>query len=253
MKRLQGKVALVTGGTSGIGRASALAFAREGARVVVSGRREKEGQEVVAAIQKAGGEASFVRADVSIERDVRALVDETVQRYGRLDVAFNNAGIEEAIGPLETKDVETFDQLMNINVKGVWLSMKYQIPAMKKSGGGSIVNTSSVAGMIGFGGAAAYTATKHAVVGLTRAAAMENAKENIRINAVAPGAIHTDMIQRFTGGEGTDFFKMIASLHPIGRLGRSEEIADAVVWLSCAESSFVTGQNIPVDGGFTAQ
>jgi len=253
MKRLQGKVALVTGGTSGIGRASALAFAREGARVVVSGRREKEGQEVVAAIRKAGGEASFVKADVSNERDVRALVDETVKRHGRLDVAFNNAGVEEVVGPTHEKSVDDFDLLMNVNVKGVWLSMKYQIPAMLKSGGGSIVNTSSVAGMIGFGGAAIYTATKHAVIGLTRSAAMETAKQNIRVNAVSPAAIHTDMLERFTGGEGTDFFNGLAGMHPIGRIGRAEEVADAVVWLASNESSFVTGQNVPVDGGFTAQ
>lgn len=243
----------MTGGTSGIGRATALAFAREGARVVVSGRREKEGTETVNAIRKAGGDARFVRADVSDEGDVRALVDETVKAYGRLDIAFNNAGVEETIAPLTEKSVEVFDQVMAVNVRGVWLSMKHQIPAMKRSGGGSIVNTSSIAGIIGFGGAAAYTASKHAVAGLTRAVAMENAKEKIRVNAVAPAAIQTDMFDRFTGGEGTDTFRYLEGLHPVGRVGRPEEVAAAVVWLASDESSFVTGQNVPIDGGFTAQ
>lgn len=252
MKRFDGQVALVTGGTSGIGRATAIAFGAEGAKVVVAGRREKEGLDVVKAIEKAGGKAIFVRTDVAKEADVEALVKKTLATFGRLDVAFNNAGLEERLSPMHLQSEEVYDALMDVNVKGVWLSMKHQIPAMKKTGGGSIVNNSSVAGLIGFPQAGLYAATKHAVIGLTKSAALEYAKENVRVNNVAPGAIRTEMFERFAGGEGSDMDRAMAAMHPIGRVGAPEEVASAVLWLCAKESAFVTGQTIPVDGGFTA-
>jgi NAD(P)-dependent dehydrogenase (short-subunit alcohol dehydrogenase family) len=251
MKTLQDKVALITGGTTGIGRATAIAFARQGAKVVVSGRRPKEGEETVKLIKEAGGTGVFLAADVSKAADVKNLVERTVATYGRLDIAFNNAGVESSVmAPTADQDDDDFDKVFAINVKGVYLSMKYQIPAMLKTGGGSIINTSSVAGVIGMPGAGPYVASKHAVIGLTKNAALEYAKLGIRVNAVAPAAIETPMLDRFTESVPRD---LLTSLHPIGRLGKPEEIADAAVWLASSQSSFVTGQTIAVDGGFTAQ
>jgi len=251
MKTLQDKVALITGGTTGIGRATAIAFARQGAKVVVSGRRPKEGEETVKLIKEAGGTGVFLAADVSKATDVKNLVERTVATYGRLDIAFNNAGVESSVmAPTADQDDDDFDKVFAINVKGVYLSMKYQIPAMLKTGGGSIINTSSVAGVIGMPGAGPYVASKHAVIGLTKNAALEYAKLGIRVNAVAPAAIETPMLDRFTESVPRD---LLTSLHPIGRLGKPEEIADAAVWLASPQSSFVTGQTIAVDGGFTAQ
>lgn len=251
MSTFQNKVALVTGGTSGIGRATALAFAKAGAKVAIAGRRETEGAAVVAEIQAAGGEALFIRADVAVESEVRQLVERTVAAYGRLDVAFNNAGIEWA-GPLANASEADYRRIFDINVWGVVTSLKYEIPAMLASGGGAIVNTSSVAGHIGMAGVSLYVGSKHAVEGVTKSVALEFARQGIRVNAVAPAAIETDMVDRFVGKEG-DQRNYLAGLHPIGRMGVAREIADAVLFLCSDAASFITGESVKVDGGFTAQ
>ncbi len=251
---MEKKVVLVTGGGSGIGRAAALAFAGAGAKVVISGRRETEGNETIAVLKKAGGQGRFVRADVSNEAEVERLVAETLAAYGRIDAAFNNAGIEGEVGKqTHEQSVENYQAVMNTNVLGVLLTMKHEIAAMLKSGGGAIVNNASVGGLIGFPGVSVYVASKHAVLGLTRTAALEYGKQGIRINAVAPGGIETPMLNRFTGGPGTDFFNRLAGMHPIGRLGHPEEIAEAVLWLCSEKASFVTGACLAADGGWTAQ
>lgn len=252
MARFNGKVALVTGGTSGIGKAAAIAFAREGAKVVLSGRREKEGLAVAEEIRKAGGTAHFVRADVAKESDVRRLVDETVAKFGRLDVAFNNAGVEH-LGALTEATEEDYHKVFDVNVWGVVASMKYEIPAMLKCGGGAIINTSSVGGHIGMANVSLYAATKHAVEGLTKSAALEYAKKGVRVNAVAPAAIATEMIDRFAGPEGTDGRKALAAMHPVGRMGKPEEIAEAVLYLASDAAKFTTGTSLAIDGGWLAQ
>jgi NAD(P)-dependent dehydrogenase (short-subunit alcohol dehydrogenase family) len=237
MASLTGKVAIVTGGSSGIGRASAIAFAREGAKVVIASRREEEGEETVRLVKEAGSDGFFVKTDVAKAEDVRAMVEKTVQQYGRLDYAFNNAGIEEAPTPLVDQTEETFDQIVNINIKGVWLSMKYQIPQMLKNGGGAIVNTSSVGGLIGVPGVPIYVASKHAVLGLTKSAALEYAKQGIRINAVSPGGIETELFDRFASDP--QFREQMEAAHPVGRVGKPEEIASAVLWLCSGFFGFV--------------
>jgi NAD(P)-dependent dehydrogenase (short-subunit alcohol dehydrogenase family) len=245
------KVALVTGGTSGIGKTTAIAFAKAGAKVVLSGRREEEGKAVVAEITKAGGTARFVRADVAVEADVKNLVDQTVAAFGRLDIAFNNAGVEW-MKPLTEASEADYRRVFDINVWGVFASLKYEIPAMLKTGGGAIVNTSSVAGHIGLAGASIYIASKHAVEGITKTAALEFGKQGIRVNAVAPAVIETDMVDRFAGKEGPtrDY---LASLHPIGRVGQPNEVAEAVLFLCSDGASFITGTSLKVDGALTAQ
>lgn len=250
MKQFEGKVAIVTGGTSGIGRATAIAYGREGAKVVVTGRREGKGAETVELIQKAGGEGLFIQTDVRREEEVKAMVEKTVSEFGRLDFAFNNAGVEQGATKLEDMLEKYYYKVFDTNVKGVWLSMKYQIPEMLKIGGGSIVNCSSVTGQVIMPQIPLYVASKHAVIGLTKGFAFDYAKKNIRVNAVAPAAIETDMIGRYTAVDErrAEFMK---SLHPIGRIGNPDEVAETVLWLSSEKSSFVTGQTIFVDGGYT--
>lgn len=251
---LKDKVALITGGTSGIGEAAARALAKAGAKVVVAGRRESEGQTVVDAIKKEGGEALFVKADVSREVDIKGLVDQTLAAFGRLDIAFNNAGTEGQMGlTTDTQTAENFDSIFNINVRGVMLSMKHEVAAMLRNGGGSIVNTSSIAGQIGLPGAGVYVASKHAVNGLSKSAALEFARKGIRVNTVSPGTIQTDMINRMVGEGESETRKWWENRHPVGRFGTVGEVAAAVVWLASPESSFVTGTDIAVDGGYMAQ
>ena len=247
--KLTGKVALVTGGTSGIGKATAIAFARAGAKVVITGRREKEGAQVVAEIKKLGGDAGFVRADVAKDADVKRMVDFTVDKFGRLDVAFNNAGVEWK-GPLDQATEAEYRRIFDINVWGVLNSMRHEIPIMLKNGGGAIINTSSVAGHVGLPQVSVYIASKHAVEGLTKSVALEFAKQNIRINAVAPGVIATEMFDRFAGDGLRD---QITSIVPVGRIGASEEIAAAVLYLASDDAKFTTGTSLVVDGGFIAQ
>lgn len=246
------KVAIVTGGNSGIGRATAIALAREGAKVTVAARRASEGEETVRLVKEAGSDAIFVKTDVAIENDVRSLVEKTVETYGRLDYAVNNAGIGEKMTPLVEQTSEKFDQIMNTNVRGVWLSMKYEIPMIIKNGGGAIVNTSSGAGLVGFPQMPVYIASKHAVLGLTKSAALEYAKSGIRINAIAPGGVETDMLMQ-TVGDDHQFLETFRSMHPIGRIGRPEEIANTIVWLLSDKASFVLGHTLLVDGGIVSR
>ena len=247
---LEGKVGLVTGGTSGIGRETAILFAKSGAKVVVSGRREKEGEETVDLIRAAGGEGLFVKADVSKAADVETLVQKTVERFHRLDVAFNNAGIEGVWAPIVRQSEEDFDRTISINLKGVWLCLKYEIQQMLTQGSGAIVNMASTTGLVGSVGAGAYSASKHGVIGLTQTAALENAKKGIRINSVCPGFIETPMADRIFRAPGVR--KYVLSCHPIGRLGRPADIAEAVLWMCSDRAAFMTGQSLVLDGGFLA-
>src|SRR5512133_835607 len=250
--RLEKKVALVTGAAAGSGRQSALAFAREGATVAVVDVTEAGGNETVSLIQGAGGTAKFFRCDVSKAAEVEKLVKDVVAAFGRIDCAHNNAGIEGKQAATADCTEETWDRTIAVNLKGVFLCLKYEIPQMLKQGGGAIVNTASVAGLVGFVGLPAYNASKGGVIQLTRGAALEFAKQNVRVNAVCPGVIKTPMVDRITGGtpEGEAAF---AAGEPVGRLGKPEEIATAVVWLCTDEASFVTGIPMPVDGGWVAQ
>src|SRR5215510_11459903 len=250
--RVEGKVALVTGGASGIGRATALTFAREGAKLVIADMNEEGAQQTVHMITEKGGEAIFVRTDVSKAVEVQALISQAVATYGRLDCAHNNAGISGG-GRALTADYseDTWHQVIAVNLTGVWLCMKYEIPQMLRQGGGVIVNTASVAGLIGGQGLAAYVASKHGVVGLTKTAALEYAHQGIRVNCVCPGVIHTPMTARGLGDP--ERRRRIIASEPLGRVGTPEEVAEAVVWLCSDAASFVTGHTMTVDGGFVAQ
>lgn len=250
MTSFTGKVALVTGGTAGIGRATAIAFAERGANVVVAGRREAEGAESVALIQKAGGNGLFVRTDVAIESDIEALVAKTLEQFGRLDFAFNNAGVGGLGRATMTATADIYDQIMNINVRGVYFSMKHQIPAILQSGGGAIVNNASVLALRPSANSPIYSASKAAVVGLTKSAALEFAPKGLRINAICPAIIETDMTEQMRGDEQTRVY--LLSRHPVGRFGQSEEVAASVLYLCSPEASFITGVALPLDGGFAA-
>ena len=247
-----GKIAMVTGSGSGIGRASALKFTEEGAKVVVSDINVEGGNETVDMIKKAGGEATFIKCDVSKAAEVEALIKGVVDTYGRLDCAYNNAGVEGEAATTINCTEENFDLNYQINLKGVWLCMKYEILQFLAQGdGGAIVSTASVAGLVGVKGSPAYVAAKHGVVGLTKTAALEFAKKDIRVNAVCPGVIETPMVERLTGG-AEDGKARIAKWQPVGRLGQPGEIAATAVWLCSDQASFVTGHAMPVDGGFMA-
>ena len=252
MKMLDGKVTLVTGGGSGIGRAAALACATEGAKVVIADILTEGSEETVEMIKKSGGQALFFKTDVSRAEEVEALIKNAVGTYGRLDCAFNNAGIGGGASVTHRADEDHWDRLMNINLKGVWLCMKYEIPQMLEQGGGAIVNTSSVAGLVGMMRTPAYVATKHGVIGLTKTAALEYAAAGIRINAVCPGVIRTPLIDRNVATH-PPLAEHYRNMHPMGRLGEPEEIAEAAVWLLSDAASFVTGHAMAVDGGLVAQ
>jgi NAD(P)-dependent dehydrogenase (short-subunit alcohol dehydrogenase family) len=250
-KLFQNKVALVTGGSFGIGRASAVAFAQRGANVVIADWKEDKEGETLKLIQAAGSEGIFVQCDVSKSQDVKALMDQIIATYHRLDFAFNNAGIEGNTAPTHECTEENWDKTIGINLKGIWLCLKQEILQMLKQGNGAIVNCASVAGLSGFAGLPAYVASKHAIVGLTKTAALENAKAGIRVNAVCPGVIHTAMVDRVTGKD-KEVEKLYTAMEPVGRMGQPEEVAETVVWLCSDAASFVTGHAMTVDGGFTA-
>ena len=258
MATFHNQVALITGGSSGIGKATALAFAKKGAKVAIAGRQKLEGEETVKFIQEQGGDAIFIQTDVSKAIEVEKLVSSVVNHYGALDIAFNNAGIQGPLKRLIDCTEAEFDSAINVNLKGVWLSMKYEISQMLKQGHGVIVNTSSSFGLLGVPTASFYAATKHGVEGLTKSAALEYAKSGIRVNAVSPGSIETPMLDRYfanskqfeNSGKARNEDKL---LHPLGRFGKPEEVADAVLWLCSNQSSFVTGHSLAVDGGYIIQ
>lgn len=251
-RQLEGSVALVTGGAAGIGKAAALIFAQRGAKVAIADLKVDAGHELVRAIEGSGGKAIFVKADVSRSGDVENLIGETTKAFGRIDCAFNNAGIEGELAATAECTEENFDRTIATNLRGVWLCLQSEIRQMlRQGGGGAIVNMSSVAGLVGFPNLPAYVASKHGVIGLTKSAALEYAKSGIRINAICPGVIHTEMIDRLTANEPAAV-KQFTDLEPVGRMGTPEEIAAGAVWLCSKEASFVTGHAMAVDGGFVA-
>ena len=252
MTNMTGKVALVTGAGAGIGRSTAILFAQKGARVTVSDILPEGGEETVRLIREAGGEAIFVQTDASKSADIQSMIQATIKQFGRLDFAANNAGVNGPITSLIDCTEEDWDKVMGINLKGVWLCMKHEIPEMLKSGGGAIVNTASMAGLVGFPYQTSYVSSKHGVIGLTRTAALDFGKQGIRVNAVCPGVIHTTMVQSLLD----NILEVIDTLNnqaPVGRIGQPEEIAEAIVWLCSDVASFVTGHALAVDGGYVIQ
>ena len=252
-RTLEASVVIITGGAAGIGKAAATAFAENGAQIVLSDVKKDRGEEVAQAIERRGGKAIFVAGDISKASDVEKLIGAAVRAYGRIDCAFNNAGIEGKLGSTVDCTEENFDRTIAVNLKGIWLCMRQEIQQMMKQGkGGAIVNTASVAGLVGFANLPAYVASKHGVLGLTKTAALEYAKAGIRVNAICPGVIHTEMMDRLTGKD-PKAEKQFTDLEPVGRMGTPEEIAAAAVWLCSKSASFVTGHCMAVDGGFVAQ
>lgn len=247
--KFTGKVVLITGATSGIGEATAYAFAREGAKVFFCGRRENLGKQVEGKIKGFGGEATYMRADVKKEEDVKALIESCVQKYGRIDIAFNNAGIESKPATIAERSLQDWMDVMNTNATGVFLSMKYELPYMLQQGGGIIVNNASVSGHVGFATIAPYSASKHAIISLTKVAALEYADKNIRVNSISPGAVDTPMLRRALAAWKTDF-KAVSQDYPIKRIVNVEEIARAVIWLSSDEASCITGMDVDATGGY---
>jgi NAD(P)-dependent dehydrogenase (short-subunit alcohol dehydrogenase family) len=246
------KVVLITGALAGIGRATAIAFAKERARLVVSGRREEAGYALVDELRKLGAEAEFVRADVRFENDVRNLIDRTVERFGRIDVAVNNAGTEGELGPVVDQTPEAYESTFSTNVLGTVLSLKHEMRVMLPQGSGSIINLSSIAGQVGIPGASVYAASKHAVEGLTKSVALEGAAAGVRVNAVAPGPVATEMLDRFAGGSEEAKTNFLNSM-PAKRAATVDEIAQTILFLASDKARYLTGQRIAVDGGYTAQ
>lgn len=246
---MKGKTVIVTGAASGIGKATAALFAKQGANVVISDIQEAEGKATAASIVANGGKASFFKTDVGRPAAMEALVNFAVKTYGGLDIAVNNAGISGEISPIADMSIEGWQKVININLNSLFYGMKYQIAAMLKSGGGSIVNISSILGAVGFAGSSGYSAAKHGVVGLTQTAAVEYSAQNIRVNAVGPGFIETPLLNVLDA----EVKAQLVALHPIGRLGRSEEVAELILWLGSDKSSFVSGSYYPVDGGYLAR
>ena len=243
------KTIFITGGNAGIGLATAIKFAENGCNVAIMSRRSEENENAKTQVEAAGGKGLVITGDVTVESDLSRAIEETVKTFGRLDYAFNNAGVEEVpTSAIEQTDDE-YQKIMDVNVKGVWLCMKYQIPKMLEAGGGAIVNTSSVAGLIGMAQVPVYVAAKHAVIGMTKSVALEYAQQGIRVNAVCPAAVHTDLYERFTGGN-QDMEEMLEGMHPMGRSGKPEEVA-AGVWYLCNDATWSTGQGLVMDGGFT--
>lgn len=255
MKRFENKAVLVTGAASGIGRAVTIAFAKEGASVAVADLDRDGGEDTVRSIKDLGVDSFFVRANIAVPADVEAMVREVADRFGGLDVAVNNAGIEGELASTADYPIEGWKRVLDVNLTGAWLSMKYEIPELRRRGGGAIVNVASILGLVGFANAPAYTAAKHGLVGLTKVAAIEYAPEGIRINAVCPGFIETPMVmdRGVAAGSNPEAYAQIAALHPIGRLGTPAEIAAAILWLSSEEATFVAGHALVADGAYTAR
>lgn len=253
MKRFEGKVVMISGGSSGIGAETAIAFAEEGAKVVITDVDEEKGRKLAEEINESGGTAVFMKHNVADAKQTKEIINKIVEKFGKLDVAFNNAGIAGPSLPISEYPEEDWERVISINLLGVFYGMKYQIQQMLKQGGGAIVNNSSILGKVGFNNSSAYVAAKHAVVGLTKAAALEYSSKNIRINAVNPAFIKTPLLDNAGMKEGTEMYDMLVGLHPIGRLGNPREVTNAVLFLSSEEASFVHGESLMVDGGYTAK